>query len=243
MKDVTLWKRLEGFALDDNEADFRFSARLAKENGWTAEYTESVVIEYRKFLYLSAVSGHGVTPSDEIDQVWHQHLCYTRSYWQELCKDVLGFPLHHGPTKGGENERAKYGDWYRKTLESYREEFGGDAPSEIWPTEKHRFSKREFRRVNLNSHFVINKRAAVGAMSISGGALLLAGCASHFVATIPVEMIVFVAVILFVVIVIAKAAGGGGKGGGSGCGGLFGGGCGSGGDSGCGGGGGCGGGD
>lgn len=243
MKNAALWERLEGFALDEEGADFRFSERLAQENGWSAEHTQRVVAEYRKFLYLCVVAGHAVTPSDEVDQVWHLHLCYTRSYWQDLCKEVLGFPLHHGPTKGGGAERAKYADWYGKTLERYVEEFDEEAPVDIWPVAGRRFAKRDFRRVDATSHFILRKRTVAGAVGIAGGALLLAGCATHFVAAIPIEMFFIGFVVLFIVIVIAKVSGGGGKGGGGG--GFFGGGCGGGtcgGDSGCGGGG-CGGGD
>ncbi len=242
MKDAALWEKLEGLALDEEGVDFRFSGRLARENGWSAEHTGRVVAEYRKFLYLSAVAGHAVTPSDQVDQVWHLHLCYTRSYWQDLCRGVLGFPLHHGPTKGGKTESAKYADWYGKTLKRYNEEFGEAAPEDIWPMAGRRFAKRDFRRVDAASHFILRKRTVAGAVGIAGGALLLAGCATHFVAAVPLELLFMGFVVLSIVVLIAKATGGGGKGGG---GGFFGGGCGGGscgGDSGCGGGG-CGGGD
>ena len=30
--------------------------------------------EYRKFVFLALVAGHQITPSDQVDQVWHLHL-------------------------------------------------------------------------------------------------------------------------------------------------------------------------
>jgi hypothetical protein len=41
-------------------------------------------------LYIST---HIVTPSEQVDQVWHLHLTYTRSYWDEFCPNVLGQPF------------------------------------------------------------------------------------------------------------------------------------------------------
>jgi len=97
---TALWQKLESFPLDDPSSGLRFSDRLARENGWSAAHSSGVIAEYRKFLYLCATAGHPVTPSDAVDQAWHLHLCYTQSYWDDLCGDILRFPLHHGPTKG-----------------------------------------------------------------------------------------------------------------------------------------------
>jgi hypothetical protein len=62
-----LWARL--IALDlDGQATFSFSKRLARDNGWSLAFARSVVLEYKKFVYLAATCGHPVTPSDEVDQ-------------------------------------------------------------------------------------------------------------------------------------------------------------------------------
>jgi len=117
-------KSILEFQLDDPSADFNFSNRLAQENGWNEEFSKRVVTEYLRFLVLCADAGHKVTPSDAVDQAWHLHLCYTEHYWDNLCKNILKFPLHHGPTKGGIEEGAKFSDWYSKTLDSHLKIFG-----------------------------------------------------------------------------------------------------------------------
>ncbi|MDA0812281.1 MAG: hypothetical protein O3C21_07850, partial [Verrucomicrobia bacterium] len=106
--------RLDGFALDTAGDALRFSDRLARENGWSRELSLRVMKEYRRFLYLCMEAGHPVTPSDAVDQAWHLHLCYTRSYWEDLCDGVLGRKLHHGPTRGGDDEGAKFHGWYTR---------------------------------------------------------------------------------------------------------------------------------
>lgn len=136
-----------------------FRARLARENGWRAGYAARVVEEYRRFLFLAAVSGHPVTPSEAVDQAWHLHLCYTRAYWDGLCGDVLGFRLHHGPTRGGRAEAARYDAQYRATLSSYANCFGALPPAEIWPPAERRFGRDlRWRRVWSADAWVLPKR-------------------------------------------------------------------------------------
>ncbi|MEM8961171.1 MAG: hypothetical protein AAGD38_06825 [Acidobacteriota bacterium] len=137
--DDPLWHKLRDFPLDDPESNLPFTRRLARDNAWQLAYALAVVEEYRRFLYLAKVAGHVVTPSDEVDQAWHLHLVYTRSYWDELCGEVLGEPLHHGPTRGGKPEQAKYNDLYARTLESYRRVFDETPREDVWPTARDRF--------------------------------------------------------------------------------------------------------
>jgi hypothetical protein len=98
-----------------------------------------VVGEDKRFVALAMLAGHPVTPSEEIDQAWHLHMVYTRSYWPGLCRNILGRELHHSPTTGGAEENSKFRDWYGKTLESYRRIFGDDPPPDIWPSFRERF--------------------------------------------------------------------------------------------------------
>ncbi|CAN0383821.1 unnamed protein product, partial [Hapterophycus canaliculatus] len=78
-----LWKAIESFPVGGESADWdegnrqnglSFSQRLARENGWTLVDARVRIDEYRRFLYLAARAGHHVTPSDGVDEVWHQHL-------------------------------------------------------------------------------------------------------------------------------------------------------------------------
>ena len=115
VQQAELYQRIQAFSLDDPDANLAFSKRLARDNAWNAQYTQRVIEEYKKFTFLAVVAGHPVTPSDQVDQVWHLHLIYTHSYWEEFCPNVLQIPLHHGPTRGGRSEHNKFNDWYSKT--------------------------------------------------------------------------------------------------------------------------------
>jgi uncharacterized protein (TIGR04222 family) len=152
-----MWEKLEGFQLDDTNAVFDFSARLAKENGWTRSYTQRVIQEYKRFLLMAMHAGHPVTPSEAVDQAWHLHLVYTRSYWEKLRRDILGRPLHHEPTAGGRGESAKFRAQYQQTLNSYRRLFGDPAPADVWPSVDDCFKPKTSRWVDAFSYWLVPK--------------------------------------------------------------------------------------
>ncbi len=126
-------------------------------------FAARAISEYRRFLYLAVVAGHQVSPSDDVDQVWHLHLLYTESYWNRLCCDVLAMPLHHHPTTGGASERAKFDAWYRTTLESYRRVFLEDPPADIWPNPERRASGTDrYQRVNTRRSWSFESHGSKG---------------------------------------------------------------------------------
>jgi uncharacterized protein (TIGR04222 family) len=178
-----LLERLEAYEIDTPSFAFPFSARLARDNGWSRDYALRVVGEYKRFAFLAMVAGHPVTPSDQVDQAWHLHLTYTRSYWEEFCGKVLPRPLHHEPTRGGRSEGRKFDDWYGRTLESYRKFFGEDAPADIWPSAAVRFGEDvHYVRVNLRRHWIIPRPQrllkAVRFAPMTVPLLALGGCGS-----------------------------------------------------------------
>jgi hypothetical protein len=135
----TLYKELMNFSFSEIEDECTFQQRLEVENAWSATFAKQVIFEYKHFLFLAATCSHPVTPSEEVDQVWHLHLLYSRSYWDDLCSSILKFPLHHVPTKGGKSEQRKFIQWYRKTLQSYEETFDKKPSAIIWPSVEVRF--------------------------------------------------------------------------------------------------------
>lgn len=162
VQQAELYQRIQSFSLDNPDASLSFSKRLARDNAWTAQYSQRVIEEYKKFVFLAVVAGHPVTPSDQVDQVWHLHLLYTHSYWGEFCPNVLQTPLHHGPTRGGKREHHTFNNWYSKTLASYELFFGQTPPADIWPPAHIRFGRDvHFVRVNTQQTWLIPKRRPV----------------------------------------------------------------------------------
>jgi hypothetical protein len=155
--ELELWNAVSTYEIDDDTSSLTFSDRLARENGWTKEFTLRAIEEYKKFMFLICTVDHPLTPSDEVDQVWHLHLLYTQSYWKEFCAVILKKEIHHGPTRGGVKESDKFTDWYSKTLLRYTEKFAYDPPADIWPPSERRFRQADFKRVDVLRSWVIKK--------------------------------------------------------------------------------------
>ncbi|GGB59564.1 hypothetical protein GCM10010833_13010 [Blastomonas aquatica] len=172
--DDPLWHALAAMRIEPEGASLTFTKRLARENGWPRSFAAAVVTEYRRFLYLAATGAATVTPSQQIDQAWHLHLAYTRHYWGELCAQIIGRPLHHGPTAGGGAEGRKFRNCYAETLARYRATFGEEPPTEIWPPTEQRFAVN-YQWVDRSANFVLPRRS-VSVVALAGGATLLAAC-------------------------------------------------------------------
>lgn len=195
---LVLWSRLEAFCVGPTDAALPFESRLARENGWTREDADRVMREYRRFLLLTQIAGHAVTPSEQVDAAWHLHMCYTRSYWDDLCGRVLGKPLHHDPTEGGDAEQTKFVDWYERTLASYERVFGEKPPRDIWLETSKRFNQPE-----MPSH----RRQAImmGVFFLAaGGVAATMAAPRHHVGVVPTWLIIVGFATLLAVLVVVR---------------------------------------
>jgi hypothetical protein len=127
------WQRAEAFEIDDSTAESPFSRVLMEEMQWDENFTRLAILEYKKFMLLSALFPNGnMTPSVHVDTVWHMHLLYTRSY-QQFCKEAFNTDfLHHEPSKGGTAEAGTHKNSYDETLNVYMKMFGIEPLQEIW---------------------------------------------------------------------------------------------------------------
>jgi len=152
----SLFQRISEFAFDEPGRQRTFVQRLAAENGWARAKAARAVSEYRRFVFLAMTAGHVVCPSDEVDEVWHLHLTYTRSY-RAFCSDVLGRALDHDPSQGGAAELAKHRQMYAQTLASYQRIFGESPPADLWPSVDERFCGARLQKVDASRYWLLPK--------------------------------------------------------------------------------------
>ena len=133
-----LWARIAAHDFDP-PVPFSFTARLARDQRWRPRFARGAIEEYRRFCFLCVACPEQATPSEAVDAVWHQHLTYSRDYWEVWCANVLCRRLHHEPTKGGPAEDTRFRAQYAATLACY-ETYFGPPPEAYWPGTVRRFA-------------------------------------------------------------------------------------------------------
>lgn len=71
--------------------------RLVIKYKWSIERAENAIKHYKQFLYLTQTIGKPISPTSDIDEVWHQHILHTNKYAID-CQKLFGKFLHHFPT-------------------------------------------------------------------------------------------------------------------------------------------------
>ena len=133
---TTLWESLQAKFGGPDASTKAFAQKLARKLGWSQSFALRAIHEYRKFVYLGVVSDFVVTPSEPIDQVWHQHILFSRAY-RNFCQEVIQYDFDHNPELlPADDQTGIFHAQYLDTLELYREEFGIDPPADIWGTPK-----------------------------------------------------------------------------------------------------------
>ncbi|OMJ73845.1 hypothetical protein SteCoe_27396 [Stentor coeruleus] len=99
--------------------------------------------EYARFMTLIFFTKYTLTPSEEVDIVWHEHQMDTIAY-RTFCDKVYGRFIHHSPTVGGNADAVKFSNFYQETLDFYKFLFKESPPIGLWPNNCDRFNPRNF---------------------------------------------------------------------------------------------------
>ncbi len=113
--------------VDKIHVDVTFKQKLINSNiGWSSEFADKVILEYKKFMYLRIKYGEAA-PSHLVDIVWHQHILYTKEY-HSFCKIHNGSFINHDP----DTFKGKSNTLYIRTLERLWKEFPGYDITKYW---------------------------------------------------------------------------------------------------------------
>lgn len=96
--------------------------------GWTYQQVDRAIANYKRFLLLLYLYPNSViVPTQEIDQVWHQHILDTRKYAED-CQRLFGYFVHHSPYFGMESDSAQYviETAFSRTQKLFAQHFGID---------------------------------------------------------------------------------------------------------------------
>lgn len=110
-----------------------FQVELAADTRIDAAKREQLVDEYVKFLCIKKFADFKVTPSVEVDKIWHLHVLHSEHYREILCKQILEEPFHHDPACGRQGEWDRFRAQYLRTLAHYQALFRKKPKATIWP--------------------------------------------------------------------------------------------------------------
>lgn len=127
-----LWEQVSAFDIAEYSFNYGFALRLATENKWSFSFTDAAIMEYKKFMFLAAISEEMIAPSAIVDIVWHLHLIYSDAY-QSFCK-LLGKEIKHIPSRRQVEEQARFQAAKLLTQKIYGPVFG-TMPEAIWKYE------------------------------------------------------------------------------------------------------------
>lgn len=71
--------------------------RLLLKHKWSEKRADAAIGGYRQYLYLTQMYGKPISPTGDIDEVWHEHILHTNKYSLD-CNFLFGKFLHHFPT-------------------------------------------------------------------------------------------------------------------------------------------------
>lgn len=129
MKDPELLKRLEWFDFPLKYPGETLLSHLVDKTALGDRKARIAVKEYRRFLYLAAVSDREVVPSPLIDHLWQLHITLSRTYFEDFCPRIIGRVIIRQPRRpGAANDLA-----YAETLTLYAAEFGERSDRNVWP--------------------------------------------------------------------------------------------------------------
>jgi hypothetical protein len=202
--ELILWQKIQSFEFNKPSIKLTFTQRLARENNFSEHFSNQVIEEYKKFIFLCCVSQTHITPSHFVDLAWHLHLTYTKSYWIDLCQNTIERQLHHNPTEGGKSENAKFKNLYNDTLKLYSRYFETKAPKEIWQDDTIRF-QHKITNIDPTTNWVIPKtnwsnikpRLSFVLLAICFSLFIL-GCRQSDQIAIPIVIVIVLALIYII---------------------------------------------
>ena len=102
-------------------------SRTAKLVTWDEKSANEAGKQYKNYLILiKKYSGnHELSPSKDIDEIWHNHILYTQQYCQD-CTAIFGHYLHHEPHDASKRKAIRQAGKspFDVTQALYHQEFG-----------------------------------------------------------------------------------------------------------------------
>lgn len=122
-----------------------FVERLKVKIDLDHEAAEQLFFDMKQFLYMCGTRPGICSPTDPIDDAWHEFLAYTHDY-KDFCMDMFGRFIHHVPPTYLSNEKRTKGKTWR-TYQVALDIFG--ELSQNWDVPEHMRPQRGAKPDNV----------------------------------------------------------------------------------------------
>lgn len=99
-----------------------------KQYNWSDNYVDNVIFEYIRFLNLRNLD-EKLSPSDDIDKVWHTHILNTKLYY-EYCQTNFNKFIHHDLNDADDQQARKIR--LDNSIKKYNEIYGPIKYPDVW---------------------------------------------------------------------------------------------------------------
>jgi hypothetical protein len=90
------------------------------------QVVDHAIRDYRRFIFLMRkYPGESLSPTLDIDLIWHEHILDTRPYFQDTAR-IFGHYVHHEPGRTPGKRSPDLEKSFRRTCELYTTEFNED---------------------------------------------------------------------------------------------------------------------
>jgi len=138
MTDPSLWVRVRGAMLPVDRAGRSFAGQLGEVTGLVRAEAQALEREYRRFLYLAALTPSPREPLGLLRQAWEYHAGF-EGYLYDFCPWVLDRHLPAGPVT------KLSAPAYAATWFDYGVEFDAPPPDPFWPAPETRLALTQVR--------------------------------------------------------------------------------------------------
>lgn len=119
--------------------------RISVNYNFPLDFSEGLVKEVKRMLFLAVISGEKIAPSNRIDCAWHEMILFTKFY--KDFSELIGDFIHHNPFESEKKDeiinyekiKKNFGkkvegtETYNKTKENYEKFFGEKPDFKYWP--------------------------------------------------------------------------------------------------------------
>ena len=138
LTDPGIWYRIRGAMLPVARDGREFHEQLAEVTGLDPAAARDLELEYRRFLYLAAVTDAPREPIGLLRAAWDHHAGFD-GYLLDFCPWVLD---RHMPARAA---GKLTGPAYAAAWFDYATEFGTEPPAPYWPAPESRMALTEVR--------------------------------------------------------------------------------------------------